>query len=63
MTIEENNILTADEGKWLTKGGVYSRKVYLGTLDKAENWQEVSDEEHEEWLASQETATYGGQAE
>jgi len=47
MTIENLKILIADEGKWLTKDGVYSQKVYLGTLDKADNWQEVTDAEKE----------------
>jgi len=47
MTIENLKILIADEGKWLTKDGVFSKKVYLGTLDKADNWQEVSDAEKE----------------
>ena len=44
MTIE-GNILTADEGKILTNGDVYSIQVYLGIYDSPENWREVDIEE------------------
>lgn len=49
MTIQEN-ILTADEGKWLTNGDTYSKKVWLGVNDSPSNWSEVDDapEEYKE---------------
>lgn len=47
MTIENLKILIADEGKWLVKDGVYSKKVWLGTLDTAESWTEITDAEKE----------------
>ncbi len=49
MTIQDN-ILTADEGKWLTNGSVYSRQVWLGVADSVENWSDVDESEvPEEW--------------
>lgn len=48
MKIENLKVLVADEGMMLTDGkGVYSEKVYLGTLDTVENWSEVTKEEAE----------------
>lgn len=46
MTIGERNgvtILTADEGMLLTNGMTVSGQVFLGNLDSAENWTEVSE--------------------
>lgn len=34
-------VLEADDGKVLTNGDTYSRKVYLGTQDSQENWTEI----------------------
>lgn len=57
MKVENLQVLIADEGKWLTKDGAYSKKVYLGTLDKAENWTEVSEEEYQEEMKKREEST------
>ena len=38
-------VLESDEGKTLTNGEVYSKKVYLGIHDSPENWWEIPDEE------------------
>lgn len=43
--IIKGNVITADEGKTLTNGSVYSKKVYLGIHDSPENWQEIPDED------------------
>jgi hypothetical protein len=43
--IIEGNVITADEGMTLTNGSTYSKQVYLGTLDRPENWQEIPDED------------------
>lgn len=46
----EGNVLTADEGKWLTNGQTYSQQVWLGVRDSVNNWQEVDESEvPEEW--------------
>lgn len=44
MTIQDN-ILTADEGKWLTNGQTYSQQVWLGINDSPNNWHEVHESE------------------
>lgn len=44
MTIQDN-ILTADKGKWLTNGQTYSQQVWLGKADSVENWSEVEESE------------------
>jgi hypothetical protein len=44
MTIQDN-ILTADEGKWLTNGQTYSQQVWLGINDSPSNWHEVDESE------------------
>ena len=47
--------IVAREGMWLTNGqGVYTKGVCLGRFDKAENWQEVAEEEYEKFLRKQE---------
>ena len=38
-------VLEPSEGKTLTNGQTYSKKVYLGSLDSVENWYEVLDSE------------------
>lgn len=49
----EVRLLTPDEGKWLNKGDVYSRTVYLGVEDQPENWTEVDESEvPEDFLAT-----------
>lgn len=52
MTIQDN-ILTADEGKWLTNGQTYSQKVWLGINDSPNNWHEVDESEAEELTDSE----------
>ena len=44
--------LTASEGMTLTNGNVFSKEVYLGKNDKAENWFEITDAEAEETKAA-----------
>ena len=34
--------LTASEGYVLTNGSAYGREVYLGKVDKADNWYEIT---------------------
>lgn len=46
--------LTASEGHVLTNGEVYGKVIYLGVNDKAENWHEITDAEHEVILAEHE---------
>ncbi|MCC8177033.1 MAG: hypothetical protein LIO91_11500 [Bacteroidales bacterium] len=48
--------IDADEGKILRKIGTneYSSYVYLGILDKADNYEEVDISEYNDWLAEQE---------
>ena len=37
--------LVASEGMTLTNGEVYSKEIYLGKNDSADNWHEITDEE------------------
>ena len=43
--IIENNVLTAEEGKVLTNGEIYSTQVFLGIYDSPENWREIDESE------------------
>ena len=38
--------LTATEGMVLTNGEVYSKEIYLGCNDSADNWHEITEEEY-----------------
>lgn len=40
--------LTASEGMTLTNGETFSKEIYLGKNDSAENWTEITDAEAEE---------------
>ena len=40
--------ITATEGMTLTNGEVFSKEIYLGKNDKAENWVEITDAEADE---------------
>lgn len=40
--------LIASDGMTLTDGKGFGKEVYLGCIDKEENWYEISDEEAEE---------------
>ena len=54
MKIIEKNGLTeihADEGLTLTNGEVYTKQIYLGSVDRVENWREITDAEVEELIA------------
>lgn len=37
--------LVAGENKVLTNGEIYSKSVYVGDADSAENWREVDESE------------------
>lgn len=37
--------LTASEGMTLTNGETFGKEVYLGSEDKPENWEEITDAE------------------
>lgn len=46
----QGNIITPEEGKWLSNGQTYSQQVWLGVRDSVENWLEVDESEvPEEW--------------
>ena len=45
---QENNVLTADEGKVLTNGSTYSKQVWLGINDSVDNLWEVDEVDAEE---------------
>lgn len=38
--------LTASNGMMLTNGETYSKEVYLGIHDSADNWHEITEEEY-----------------
>ena len=48
--IIENNVLTANEGKVLTNGEIYSSQIYLGIHDSSDNWYEIPSNEIPEIL-------------
>ena len=56
-TVIELRKITASEGMVLTNGDAYSKEIYLGKNDKAENWHEITDAEYEEILKEQEIVT------
>ena len=39
--------LTAADGMVLTNGVIYSKEIYLGKNDKAENWHEITEAEYD----------------
>lgn len=46
----EGNVLTPDEGNWLTNGEVYSLQVWLGINDSPDNWHDILDKDvPDEW--------------
>ena len=55
MTTIELRKLTATEGYVLTNGETYSKEIYLGVNDKADNWHEITDEEYAEVLKAEES--------
>ena len=61
-TIVENGltVIHPEEGMVLTNGDVYSEtKIYLGSVDRAENWRDVPIEEYEKIKAAE--AAEGGE--
>ena len=48
MIVENQTILKADEGFYLTNGETFAKVVYLGKNDSADNWHEVTEEEKEQ---------------
>ena len=52
-TIELRKI-KADEGMVLTNGLAYGTEIYLGKNDSEYNWYEITEEEYEDILSSQE---------
>ena len=46
--------LVANEGMVLTNGEIYSKEVYLGVIDKPENWYEITEEEYKTILEKEE---------
>ena len=45
MTVENQTVLKADEGKLLTNGETFGKVVYLAPNDSADNWHEVDETE------------------
>lgn len=47
--IERNGLkeVYSDEGMTLTNGEVYTKHIYLGSVDRVENWREIPDAEAE----------------
>ena len=54
-TIIELRKLVSAEGYTLFDGETLSKEIYLGVLDKPENWREITDEEAEEIRKEQES--------
>ncbi len=46
--------ITASEDMILTNGEVYSKEIYLGCNDNADNWREITDAEYEEIMKEEE---------
>lgn len=60
--MEQRMILCASEGKVLTNGTIYGRKIYLAEGMSAGAFYEISEDEYEELLAAEENeVTYGKQ--
>lgn len=45
--------LTATEGYYLTDGDTYSKEIYLGANDSADNWHEITEAEYEQIQAEE----------
>lgn len=57
MIVENQTILKADEGFYLTNGDTFAKVVYLGKNDSADNWHEITEEEKEQVEAEQTEVT------
>ena len=55
ITTIELRKLTATEGYVLTNGETYSKEIYLGVNDSADNWHEITEEEYAEVLKAEES--------
>ena len=55
ITTIELKKITATDGYVLTNGETYSKEIYLGVNDKADNWHEITEEEYAEVLKAEET--------
>lgn len=55
ITTIELKKITATEGYVLTNGETYSREIYLGVNDKADNWHEITEEEYAKVLKAEES--------
>ena len=53
MIINDRTII-ADKGMILTNGTTYATKIRLGSWDDENNYYQITIEEYEEYLASQE---------
>lgn len=53
-TINGITVLTPAEGKYLTNGGTYSQKVYLGKNGSPDDWREVDSPEEDPELTDAE---------
>ena len=51
--------LTAAEGMVLTNGEAFSKEIYLGKNDSADNWHEITDAEYEKIMEEQNHLTEG----
>lgn len=47
MENDNQIVLKADEGFYLTNGKTFGKVVYLGKNDSIDNWQEITEEEAE----------------
>jgi hypothetical protein len=53
ITTIELRKLTASTGCVLTNGETYSKEIYLGVNDSADNWHEITEEEYAEGLKAE----------
>lgn len=56
IKVDETSSITkliASDGMVLTNDEAYSKEIYLGVHDRAENWHEITEAEYEEILAMQ----------
>jgi hypothetical protein len=54
ITTIELRKLTASKGMVLTNGDTFSEEVYLGKYDNPDNWHEITVEEYEKTLNTEE---------
>ena len=45
--------LVARDGYYFTNGEVYTKEIYLGVNDSADNWREITDAEYEQIQAEE----------